>query len=103
MPLALAILLCATTGYLGISSVCPYLRRGSDLSLKMSLSVGFGIGIFSVMFFLARVFNVEHMMAIDLLMLALLAATFFIRRTRAGIIQEHRCATEDFDLPRWLH
>src|SRR5271166_5424206 len=103
MSLALAILLCVATGYLGVSSVWPYLRRGSDLLLKMSLSVGFGIGIFSVVFFLARVFNVEHVIAIDLLLLALLATTFFVRRTRAGIVHEAGCATEDFDLPRWLH
>jgi len=75
MALVLAALVCLASGLL---LVClGWSRRGplpSDLLLRASLAVGYGLGVFSVIFFLARVCNVTHLMLVDLLVLALLIA-----------------------------
>jgi len=55
----------------------------SDLLLRASLSVGYGLGVFSVTFFLARVCNVTNLMLIDLLVLALLIAATVLAWGRA--------------------
>src|SRR5271165_2227758 len=75
MALIPSALVCLASGLL---LVClGWSRRGplpSDLLLRASLAVGYGLGVFSVIFFLARVCNVAHLMLADLLVLALLIA-----------------------------
>jgi len=103
MSVASAIALCLGSGYLLVGSAWPSSESRSDLLLRLSLSVGFGVGIFSVVFFLARVFDIDRFIAIDMLIVALLAAMFFLRRSRARIVRAPKPVSEDFELPRWLH
>ena len=75
MALVLPALVCLASGFLlvclGWSRKAPL---ASDLLLRASLSVGYGLGVFSVIFFLARVCNVANLMVVDLLVLGLLTA-----------------------------
>src|SRR5579864_9243751 len=75
--------------------------RASDLLLRASLSIGFGLGIFSIIFFLARVSGVANVLALDLAVFAFLIGTFFFLRTRAKTTVT--TAPEPFDGPDWLH
>lgn len=101
MALVLPALLCLASGFalvsLGWSRQHPF---ASDLLLRASLSFGFGLGIFSVVFFLARVSGVSHLIALDLAVFALLLAGFFWLRTRAPATVT--TATEKVDGPSWL-
>src|SRR5579864_8855772 len=75
MALVLPALVCLASGFLLVCLGWP--RKAplaSDLLLRVSLSVGYGLGVFSVIFFLARVCNVGNLMVVDLLVLGLLTA-----------------------------
>src|SRR5208283_5345838 len=67
MALVLAGAVCFASGLL---LVCVgWSRMGalaSDLLLRASLGAGYGLGVFSVVFFLARVCRVTHLVAVDL-------------------------------------
>ena len=83
MPLVLPAVLCVGSGFALASLGSP--RRtplAADLLLRASLSIGFGLGIFSVIFFLARVLEITHLLAIDLAALAVLLLIYFLLRTR---------------------
>jgi len=86
MALLLPALVCLASGLL---LVClGWSRRGplpSDLLLRVSLAVGYGLGVFSVVFFLVRVFDVTHLMLADFLVLVLLtgAVVMVARSSRA--------------------
>jgi len=103
MALILPVLLC-----LGCGLALVTLRwtrqspRTSDLLLRASLSIGFGLGIFSVIFFLARVSGVANVLALDLTVLGLLLATFLLR-TRATPPVTTSLERETFGGPMWLH
>jgi hypothetical protein len=101
MALVLSALLCLASGFalvsLGWSRQHPL---ASDLLLRTSLSFGFGLGIFSVVFFLARVSDVSYLLAVDLVVFALLLASFFLLRTRRQATVT--TAREKFDGPSWL-
>ena len=104
MALVLPALLCLASGFvlvsLGWSRQYPL---ASDLLLRAALSFGFGLGIFSVVFFLARVSAVTNLIALDLLVFALLLASFFLLRTRVKTTATIPPAREKFDGPSWLH
>jgi hypothetical protein len=59
-------------------------RRFAELLLRLSLAAGFGLGIFSLVYFAALVFGLNHLLAEDLILLALLFALFFWRRKTAA-------------------
>jgi hypothetical protein len=104
MALALPALLCLACG---LALVSPgWTRqspRASDLLLRASLSIGFGVGIFSIIFFLARVSGVANVLALDLAVFAFLLATFFFLRTRDKTTVTSSLARETFGGPMWLH
>jgi hypothetical protein len=103
MALFLPPLLCLACGFvfvsLGWSLQSP---RISDLLLRATFSFGFGVGIFSVIFFLARVSGITNVLALDLTVLAFLLAGFFFLRTRAKAVTTPP-AREKFEGPIWLH
>jgi hypothetical protein len=49
----------------------------------VSLSIGYGLGIFSVVFFLMRLLGATQLMVADLVVFALLIVSFLLRRTHA--------------------
>jgi hypothetical protein len=71
--------------------------------LRATLSFGFGVGIFSVIFFLARVSGITNVLAVDLTVFAFLLASFFFLRTRARTTVTTPTARAKSDGPIWLH
>jgi len=103
MALALPALLCLASGLALVSAGWSW--RGpfaSDLTLRASLAVGYGLGIFSVVFFLARAFGVSNFVVVDVATLSLLLAVFFLLRNHATRSGTFRKPAEALDLPRWL-
>jgi hypothetical protein len=103
MALALPALLCFVSG-LAVVSV-GWARRGklaSDLTLRAALSVGFGLGIFSVIFFLSRAFALPSVLAVDLMATSVLLIGVFLLRNRGANAGTFPSPTEILDLPRRL-
>ena len=102
--LALAVISCLASGYVIVALGWPRsLSASSDLLLRLSLSVGFGLGTFSVIFFLSRVLGVGHLIAIDASILTLLVTTFFLRGGQDHARDTSTYSEEGVQLPRWLH
>lgn len=83
MSLVLAVILCLGSGFLLVSLGWP--RRAPvtiDLSLRASISVGYGLGIFSVILLLARVFVIRRLIAMDLAVFVILLALFLLFHSR---------------------
>ncbi len=81
MALVLPALLCMASG-LALVSIGWWrrVRLAADMPLRASIAVGYGIGVFSVVFFVARVGGTVNLLALDLLVLALLLAVVFLAR-----------------------
>lgn len=103
MALALAVICCLGSGYMAVALGLPQSAHSVyQRLLRASLSAGFGLGIFSVIFFFARVLGLNHFLAIDVLALALFAAAFFLLRARSKQVVIRTGIPESIDLPRWL-
>lgn len=102
MLLGLLLLFCAVSGFALVSLRLPHIKSSSDaLRLQISLSFGYGAGLFSVIFVLARVVGWSHWLSVDLLVLALLLAGSFVGRRRVSTTELLHCFTED-GFSRWL-
>src|SRR6516225_2070167 len=100
----LALLMCVASGYLLISTAWVNDRaRISDLVLKLSLSLGFGTGIFSAVFFLVRLLRATGLIAIDASVLVLFLVLHLFRRRAAAEVREQNYSHEDIHAPGWLH
>jgi Dolichyl-phosphate-mannose-protein mannosyltransferase len=85
MALFLSAVLCFASGSV-LVSLC-WSGKGSsgkgsspaDVALRVSLSAGYGLGLFSVVFFVARVFDVTRQFRVDLLVCTLLSAALLAR------------------------
>jgi hypothetical protein len=103
MPLALPVLLCLASGFLlvrlGWSRRTPIV---SDYLFRASLSVGFGLAIFSVVFFLSLLFPLTHLILVDLAVFALLLVTNLWRRPRAAAPNVGAVTEKDPAEPAWL-
>jgi hypothetical protein len=102
MPLALPALLCLASGFLLVS--LAWSRKGTiaeDLLLRASLSVGFGLGLFSAIFFLLLVWKSERYPLADLFAVALLGAGFAIR-LRQRIVEPEFAGQSEARWPTWL-
>lgn len=95
MALGLAAILCLACGF-ALVSLCwprgpfgPTSRKSGekwgtpDLLLKASLTLPFGLGVFSVVFFLAQIAGISKFLAVDLVTLAGLLAGLMLRRNLA--------------------
>lgn len=81
MAIAASALVCFAIGFLIVALGLGHSsRKSSDLLLRLCLSPGFGVGVFSVIFFLARVSNLLALWRIDLAVLAILLATYILVR-----------------------
>ena len=102
MPAALLALLCAASGVVLVLSLWPYesaLRV--NLLLKGSLSLGLGLGLFSVIFMLSRASRGKNLLAIDLAVFALLLAGYLYRSSRTAVVTTIPLSNEKM-APDWL-
>ena len=103
MAIALALAICLASGYLVVATAWPLHDTSScEWWMKLFLSLGFGIGIFSVVFFFERVLGITHLAFADLCAAAALAGLYWLRRTRPKRSHSIACPVADFRLPRWL-
>src|SRR5438270_12336648 len=72
MAIALAGILCLLTGFVIVALGLHLLPTRSTLLLGISLSAGFGLAVFSIIYFLARWSGFLHLWAIDAAVCALL-------------------------------
>ncbi len=101
MAIVLPVLLCLGCGLSLVSlGYTRHSQATANLLLCTSLSFGFGLGIFSIIFFFARVFGITNVVALDLTVFAILLASFFFLRSR---VKTTVTAPETFDGPNWLH
>lgn len=85
MVLVLPVFLCLASGLVLVRMAWSRsMPPASDLLLQLSLSVGYGLGIFSVVFFLSRVAGITNLTLVDVGVLALLLAGFFLLRARSA-------------------
>ena len=100
----LALLMCVTSGYLLVSAAWLSDKTGiSGLVLNLSLSAGFGIGIFSAVFFLVRLFGATHLIAIDASVLALFFILYLLHSRLLAEVGERNYKDKDIDVPGWMH
>ena len=85
MAIALAGILCFVTGFLMVALGLGALRSRSTLLLRINLAAGFGLAVFSIIYFLARWSGFLHLWAIDSAVCAiLLIALMSLRKYRAS-------------------
>src|SRR5437899_3199923 len=101
MAATLPALLCVAYG-LALVTLCwsPRAPLASDLLLRASLSVGFGLALFSVTFFLARVDAITDLLALDLAVFVLLLAACLLFRPRPATTFPP--SQQDLAFPPWL-
>ncbi|HKV80897.1 MAG TPA: glycosyltransferase family 39 protein [Candidatus Sulfotelmatobacter sp.] len=104
MNIALALGLSFLSGYLVVSAAWSREKANkSEPWMKLFISAGFGIGIFSIAFFVERWLGIVHILATDLCLIALLLAVYLVARARhkSGNLTTSRFA--DVKLSNWLH
>jgi hypothetical protein len=102
MRLALAVILCLFSGSAVVSSCWTRMRPAlADFVLRVCLALGFGVGIFSVVFFLCRVFGVSEVFFVDLAVLSALGVVLALRLPKlfAKVAVVHKSQT---NWPEWL-
>jgi len=83
MALVLAVILCLVCGFALASLGWPRSAGlGSAVLLRASLTGPFGLAVFSIIFFIGRVFGVSHLVALDLIAGTMLAAAAARRRSQ---------------------
>jgi hypothetical protein len=88
MAIALAGILCFVTGFLIVALGLRALRSRSTLLLRISLAAGFGLAVFSIIYFLARWSGFLHLWAMDSAVCAiLLIALMSLRKHRISAAQ----------------
>jgi len=82
MALSLAVLLCLASGYLIVAlGVSRASSADSHLLLCISLSAGYGLGVFSVIFLAARALGIANLLVTDFLAFAVLLAINLLTRS----------------------
>jgi hypothetical protein len=104
MNIVLALGLCFLSGYLVVSSSwkCEKANK-SEWFMKLFISAGFGIGIFSIAFLIERWLSIIHILAADLCLITLLLAVYLVTRARRKSENLTTFKFADFKLPHWLH
>src|ERR1700758_3159574 len=101
MNIALAFGLCFAVGYIVVSSAWTQEKSNkAEWFMKLFLSAGFGIGIFSVTFFVDRLLGIVNILATDLGLTAfLLLVVCLLARARRASENSIRRKLPDFELP----
>ncbi|MGE5056013.1 MAG: glycosyltransferase family 39 protein [Acidobacteriota bacterium] len=94
MAIALAGILCFVTGFLVVAlGLGARLCSRSGLLLRISLSAGFGLAVFSIIYFLARWSGFLHLWAIDAALCAILLIILaLVRKHRASSAPQLRAS-----------
>ena len=101
IQLAVALILCAGFGAALVSLAWGRgSSSGASLGMKLSLSLGYGIAIFSIVFFLCLVLGIKKLFAADLLVLTLIVIVNFLLRRRLPMTSLPPAENSCF--PRWL-
>ena len=103
MALAFPALVCLASGLALVSTAWP--RRGGttpDWILRASLAIGYGLGVFSLVFVLARTFGLSNLIVVDLVVVSLLVLTSLLLRNRGATPHPDAPNTETLELPKWL-
>jgi hypothetical protein len=83
MALVLPSLLCLASGFLLVCLGWPRKTfSAANLLLQFSLSAGYGLGVFSLIYFLARVIGIAKLILFDVGVVALLLTVFLLLRPR---------------------
>src|SRR5579859_8005355 len=102
MMLAFAALLCLASGFVLVSM--GWFRRSpprAALPLMLWLSIGYGLGIFSVVFLLSRIFVANLIVADVALFAVLLVAWWAISRSRPRL-DAKTASSNSAQSPKWL-
>jgi hypothetical protein len=102
MRLALAVILCFFSGSAVVSSSWTRMRPAlADFVLRVCLAFGFGVGIFSVVFFVCRAFGISELFFVDLALLTGLGVVLAVRIPKlfAKAAVAHKSQT---DWPDWF-
>jgi len=99
MAILLGIALCVASGYLLLSSVWPGGVRRSELWIKFLLSIGFGIGFFSITFVFVCLSATPHVLVTDTCVTAALAAIYVLARTHSERQPSDFSALRDLCIP----
>lgn len=104
MAFTLATVVCLATGFALVSLFSPLTVTGtSGFLFKLTLSSGFGLGIFSLVFFLTRVSAIPNIIAADVAASAfLVTALILARNTSASTNLPVFSAGADEHWPRWF-
>ena len=103
MALALAAALSFLSGFFLTAAALPRGHKSVSLWLiKLSLAAGFGLGISSCAFFVARMVNRVHLLAIDIVVLIGLLALYVLVRPGSLSTNAADRTITDFSIPRWL-
>jgi hypothetical protein len=102
MALALAVFLWLASGFALVNIGWP--RRtvsAAEFLLQASLAIGFGLGLFSLIFFLSLVFHFTHLLLTDSIVCALLiCAGVFRRQAKTPHIAFEETSVQ---FPAWFH
>jgi hypothetical protein len=102
MLAALLALLCSASGVLLVVLLLPRESAWSvNLLLKSCLSLGCGLGLFSVIFMLSRAAGDNNLLAIDLAVFVLLLAVYLFSRGRGAVVTTIPLSHEK-TAPDWL-
>ena len=104
MNIVLALGFAFLSGYLVVSAAWQGEKANkSERWMKLFISAGFGIGIFSIAFFVERWLGIVHILATDLCLIALLLAVYLTTRARRKSESVPASKFADVKLPNWLH
>jgi hypothetical protein len=104
MNIALALGFCFISGYLFISSAwTPEKGNKAERLMRLFLAAGFGLGIFSIAFFVERLLGIVHVLAADSCLVTLLLGVYLLVRARSKPANSMASKFPDFNPPDWLH
>jgi hypothetical protein len=101
MPI-LAFVLCFASGYLLVGLAWRGVKTIPEAVLKLSVSAGFGLGIFSVVFFFVRLVGTSHFVRVDASCLALLLVLYLLRRRLSATVTLSAHKTGDIPTQSWV-
>jgi hypothetical protein len=104
MAFLLPAILSLATGYLVVTLLLPFRpRHFPGWMFQLSLAACYGVGVSSIIYFLARVCGFNHLLLADLTVLALLTAAWLFLRSRIAATVGRKTASRDRFSPPWLH
>ena len=103
MNIVLALGLSFLSGYLIVSAAWPRDNANQpERWMKLFISAGFGIGIFSIAYFVDRWLGIVHILATDLCLVTLLLAVYLLARARRKPSNSIADPVPDLKPPHWL-